>query len=58
MAPCLSGDQSDDRPSLDHIIPRSKGGPDTWANVQAVHRRCNLEKADTMPAAHEMAYAP
>lgn len=28
-------------PSLDHIIPRSKGGPDDETNLRIVHRYCN-----------------
>lgn len=27
--------------TLDHIIPRSKGGPDAEWNLQAVHNKCN-----------------
>jgi hypothetical protein len=32
--------------SLDHIIPMSKGGPHSYANVQAAHFRCNSLKRD------------
>ncbi len=32
--------------SLDHIIPKSKGGPHTWENVVAACRPCNLGKRD------------
>lgn len=31
-------------PSLDHVIPISKGGHDTMDNVQLSHLRCNLKK--------------
>lgn len=30
--------------SIDHIIPISKGGPDTRENVQTAHLDCNLRK--------------
>jgi len=30
--------------TLDHIIPLSRGGPHTRANVQLAHRRCNSRK--------------
>ena len=30
--------------SIDHIIPVSRGGPHTRANVQAAHRICNQRK--------------
>lgn len=34
--------------SLDHVIPRSKGGPHTWENVVAACRRCNSRKEDRL----------
>ena len=33
-------------PSIDHIIPMSKGGGHTWGNVQVAHIICNAEKGD------------
>lgn len=33
-------------PSLDHIIPRSKGGDHKWENVQLAHCICNSRKRD------------
>lgn len=30
--------------TIDHIIPRSKGGPHTWENVIAACRTCNYKK--------------
>lgn len=35
-------------PSIDHIIPMSKGGGHTWDNVQVAHIICNAEKGDSM----------
>jgi len=32
--------------SLDHVVPRSRGGPHTWENVVAACGRCNHVKAD------------
>lgn len=36
--------------SADHVIPRSRGGPDTLANMRPVHHtvwpRCNRERGD------------
>lgn len=32
--------------SLDHVVPRSRGGLHTWDNVVAACRRCNHIKAD------------
>ena len=33
-------------PSIDHIIPKSKGGLHAWDNVQLAHRHCNSLKND------------
>lgn len=33
----------------DHIIPKSKGGMDTFENLVCACRDCNTEKADQMP---------
>lgn len=35
-------------PTLDHIIPLSKGGNHTWSNVQLAHMSCNSGKCDTV----------
>lgn len=36
----------DKYPSIDHIIPLSKGGTHTWNNIQLAHRGCNSLKSD------------
>jgi len=33
-----------DGPTIDHVVPLSKGGNDTRSNVQLAHRSCNLRK--------------
>lgn len=33
----------------DHIIPKSKGGPDAWMNAIAACQRCNGKKANRTP---------
>ncbi len=38
--------------SIDHVIPRSRGGTNGWENVVACCRRCNVRKADRLP--HEI----
>jgi 5-methylcytosine-specific restriction endonuclease McrA len=35
--------------NLDHVVPRSRGGPHTWENVVAACRRCNTRKGDRTP---------
>lgn len=37
-------------PSIDHIIPMSKGGGHTWDNVQIAHMLCNSLKSDKLEA--------
>lgn len=32
--------------SVDHVVPRSRGGQHTWENVVSACRRCNHVKAD------------
>jgi 5-methylcytosine-specific restriction endonuclease McrA len=32
--------------SIDHVVPRSRGGPHTWENVVAACRPCNVRKRD------------
>lgn len=40
------GDAAD---SIDHVIPRSRGGRNAWDNVTAACRPCNLRKRDRTP---------
>ncbi|MFU8887495.1 MAG: HNH endonuclease [Trueperaceae bacterium] len=35
--------------TLDHVLPRSRGGPTSWENVVACCRRCNASKRDRTP---------
>ena len=35
-----------ERPTFDHIVPRSAGGPDRIENFQLAHARCNKRKGD------------
>lgn len=35
-------------PTVDHIIPLSKGGSHTWDNVRLAHMACNAGKADRL----------
>lgn len=35
--------------SLDHVVPRSKGGPTTWENVVASCVKCNTKKGGRTP---------
>jgi 5-methylcytosine-specific restriction endonuclease McrA len=38
--------------SIDHVLPRSRGGTHAWDNVVAACRRCNTRKEDRLP--HEV----
>ena len=35
--------------SIDHVLPRSRGGKNVWENVIAACRACNLRKRDRTP---------
>jgi len=35
--------------SRDHVIPRSRGGPDVWENCVTACKRCNHRKNDRTP---------
>lgn len=35
--------------SIDHVLPRSRGGKNVWENVIAACRSCNLRKRDRTP---------
>jgi 5-methylcytosine-specific restriction endonuclease McrA len=35
--------------TVDHVIPRSKGGPSTWDNIVACCAPCNRRKGDRLP---------
>jgi 5-methylcytosine-specific restriction endonuclease McrA len=37
-------------PSIDHIVPMSKGGDHVWNNVQVAHIICNSYKGNTEEA--------
>ena len=50
----LCGYCGDEATTMDHIIPRSKGGPHTWENVIAACRPCNHRKRDRTPAQAKM----
>ena len=36
--------------SIDHVIPRSRGGEHVWENVVAACRRCNTRKMNKLPS--------
>ncbi|MCS6868523.1 MAG: HNH endonuclease [Thermus sp.] len=35
--------------TVDHVLPRSRGGKGTWENLVAACRPCNLKKGDRTP---------
>lgn len=40
--------------TVDHVIPRSKGGSDSWENVVDACATCNRKKADRLPQVASM----
>ena len=43
------GERSLKKMTLDHILPRSRNGGNTWENLVTSCRRCNLNKRDRTP---------
>lgn len=43
---CVPGSHGDDAPSVDHVIPISNGGTDTFDNVRLAHRGCNRDRGN------------
>jgi 5-methylcytosine-specific restriction endonuclease McrA len=37
--------------TLDHVVPRSRGGPSTWDNIVTCCAPCNRRKGDRLPKA-------
>tara|TARA_Y100000287_G_scaffold182074_1_gene179049 strand:- start:1337 stop:1852 length:516 start_codon:yes stop_codon:yes gene_type:complete len=35
--------------TIDHVTPKSAGGPKTWENIVTACRKCNQKKADKLP---------
>lgn len=42
-----------DELTVDHIIPKAKGGKNVISNCQLAHKTCNELKNDTMPDEYE-----
>ena len=40
--------------TIDHVIPKHKGGNDTWENLVSACKKCNLLKADNLLKDTEM----
>lgn len=40
--------------TVDHVMPRSRGGRDSWHNLVTACQRCNTEKGDQTPDEAEM----
>ncbi len=45
---------SGDKLSIDHVIPRSRGGQDSWENVTTACLACNVLKGNRTPQEAEM----
>jgi 5-methylcytosine-specific restriction endonuclease McrA len=43
--------------TIDHIQPRSRGGPDTWENLVTACQKCNNRKGDRRPEEANMVLA-
>lgn len=52
----ICGEELIENPTVDHVIPRSRGGFDGKGNVVAACFVCNNRKADRMPTGCELIY--
>ena len=43
-----------DELTMDHVTPKSRGGPKTWENIVASCRFCNQRKGDKLPKEAKM----
>jgi 5-methylcytosine-specific restriction endonuclease McrA len=53
---CVYCGSAGGRLTLDHVIPRSRGGDSTWENVVTSCAPCNLRKGNRLP--HEVEMRP
>ena len=51
---CQYCSYSGDDLTLDHVIPRSRGGGDSWENIVTACVRCNVRKGNRTPREAEM----
>lgn len=49
---------SNDYPSIDHVIPIAHGGKDEWANIRLAHRGCNMLKGVKIVEGNAVEIAP
>ena len=47
---CMYCGKEGGRLTIDHIIPKSKGGKTTWENCISSCKECNSKKADRTPS--------
>lgn len=45
----ITTDQLRRSTTVDHVVPKSHGGPGTYDNIQVLHTQCNYEKGTTCP---------
>ena len=43
-----------DKLTIDHVIPRSRGGENSWLNLVAACKKCNQKKGDKTPTEANM----
>src|SRR3954465_3676433 len=56
--PCQYCGSTKAGPTVDHVIPRSRGGKSVWENIVAACPPCNRRKGNRLPPEIEMHPAP
>jgi 5-methylcytosine-specific restriction endonuclease McrA len=52
---CMYCGTTEGRMTIDHVVPRLRGGKDTWENLVCACHRCNNVKGDRTPTEARMA---
>lgn len=50
VAICVYCGSETSEPHRDHVVPRSRGGPDAAFNIVMACQKCNFEKRDKLPS--------
>jgi len=50
---CGRGEAQEDPWTIEHVLPKARGGTDELANLRVAHRSCNLTKGTHLVASYD-----
>ena len=50
---CGCGEAQNDQWTIDHVMPKARGGTDQLSNLRLAHRSCNLSKGTHLVASYD-----